>query len=69
MLKKMIEEVLKEKHILEELVIEKDIADVVGSVKYTWNTDSIVGENKDRFANILCDIFPIEKGFADPMHY
>jgi hypothetical protein len=57
--------ILKKKHILEELEIEKDIADVVGNVKYTWDAESIINQNLDKFANILCDIFPIEKETAD----
>ena len=41
-----------------------DILNIVGAVKYTWDSDSIVIQNLDKFAGILCDIFPIDKDMA-----
>lgn len=57
-------EVLKKNHILHELEIKEDIAKVVSHIKYTWDTDSIISENLNNFADILCDIFPIDKKLA-----
>jgi hypothetical protein len=55
---------LKREDILYELEIKEDIAKVISHLKYSWNEDSIISENLNNFADILCDIFPIDKMLA-----
>jgi hypothetical protein len=47
---------LRKENLLNQLEIEKDIADIIGSLKSTWDSDSITYENKEKIA-ILCVMF------------
>ncbi|MGB9167416.1 MAG: hypothetical protein WCB31_00645 [Nitrososphaeraceae archaeon] len=60
-----IAEILKREDILYELDIKKDIANIIGSLKSTWDEDSIIHQHRDKFVNVLCNIFPIEKEIAN----
>lgn len=55
---------LRKENLLSQLEIEKDIADMISYLKSTWDSDSITYENKEKIANIMCDVFPIEKEVA-----
>ncbi len=51
---------LQDEGLLEEVKVEEDMADIISSIKYTWDSNSALILNKEKIAKILCDIFPVQ---------
>ena len=56
--------ILNKEGILREAEVNENYVQIISSLKYTWDADSIVKQNYKQLARILCDIFPIEYDVA-----